>query len=151
MRTRFPPEVRKMVYDNLSSTGPRYIYTSWDHFESVWSYRAFERKNQIPASIYGYGGLMKADAMVLYKPAPQLDLKAFPYFNYRTDTLVFQYRRCGNSEDDVDEYITAMHSAGQFLARHQQQSAAPGLRFLEVAYCPGVSAREILASFAAIK
>jgi hypothetical protein len=121
---------------HVLAPGPRRIRAIWSHVRQDWTYRS-EQYNQIPFVIHAMGSTMKVEAQKYLKPAPALSekLKPYPYFNYRKDTLVLDYLRCGNTPKYINEYIEAIDTAAAQLELSQDRPGEHTLKHLEVSFC----------------
>ncbi|KAH6723864.1 hypothetical protein BKA61DRAFT_686749 [Leptodontidium sp. MPI-SDFR-AT-0119] len=113
----------------------RTIRAVWTHSENSWTYRCHTPANLMPFIIKAFQGNLRTRALRShFEKAPHLGLDAYPWFRYDSDTLYFEYRRCGSRSFDAQEYVDAMKAAARHLNAHVT-AGNPVIGRLELTWC----------------
>ena len=70
----------------------------------------------------------------LFSAAPRTAVDAYPWFNYDTDRLFFEYERCGSRDRDIQEYVRSMKIAAKHLRDHVD-AFGPRVKHIELTWC----------------
>lgn len=111
-------EIKAQISFDALFPGPRDICVIWSRTEKRWSYLSLLKPNKAPFVVKGFAGAMKHYCNHSLKPAPTLSSEPpYKWFNYDTDTLVFDYTHCGSDEAEIDNFEVAMKTAVRMLCR----------------------------------
>ncbi|KAG4434205.1 hypothetical protein IFR05_010306 [Cadophora sp. M221] len=113
----------------------RTIRVIWSHSQNSWTCRCHSPANLMPFMLKAFQGALRTRALrFLFAKAPHVGLDAYPWFRYDTDTLFFEYNRCGSRAIDTQEYVDAIQAAARCLNAHVT-AGNPVVARLEVTWC----------------
>lgn len=132
-----PNEIKAQISFDALFPGPRDIRVIWSRTEKRWSYLSLLKPNKAPFVVKGFAGAMKHYCNHSLKPAPTLSSEPpYKWFNYDTDTLVFDYTHCGSDEAEIDNFEVAMKTAVRMLCRSRNANPYQReLKKLQITYC----------------
>ena len=127
-------ELKTMIAFEALTPDARPVKLAWSHRNRHWTYRR-DKANKVPFIIIAFNGALKTRAMnQLFSAAPRTAVDAYPWFNYDTDRLFFEYERCGSRDRDVREYIRSMEIAAKHLRDHADDML-PRVKHIELTWC----------------
>ncbi|XMA15265.1 hypothetical protein WAI453_008056 [Rhynchosporium graminicola] len=139
------PELKYQIAFEVLMPEPRVIRAIWSHSTKCLTYRAHRPANMMPFILKAFGGFLRALRFV--DPAPDLGCPSYPWFQYNSDTLFIDYRRCGSRDVDAQEYVDAIKLAAKKLQVHVN-AGKPVVARLRVSWCQNYeNPHEILGVF----
>ncbi|KAL2075278.1 hypothetical protein VTL71DRAFT_221 [Oculimacula yallundae] len=134
-RKKLPYEMRAMVLVKKFLPGPRTIRVIYDSIGEHWTYRCKSPPNQVPFVIHGLKDMMAPLARNILKPAPFMGLDQYPWFNYATDTIFFEYLSCEATSEGNPKYVAAMKEVSAYLRDHNKDKLQKPVRQIKITWC----------------